>query len=70
MRRLTSFGHLLRRRLYGLLVSHASGQGLVEYGLILVLIAVVCVGILSITGQSVSELWYQRVVDALDDIIN
>ena len=45
------------------------GQGLVEYGMILVLIAVVCVGILSITGNTVSEMWYQRVVDALDEIL-
>jgi Flp pilus assembly pilin Flp len=70
MRRLTSFGQLLRRRLYGLLVSHTTGQGLVEYGLILVLIAVVCVGILSLTGQTVSALWYQRVIDSLDDILS
>jgi Flp pilus assembly pilin Flp len=70
MRRLTSFGQLLRRQLYGLLVSHTTGQGLVEYGLILVLIAVVCVGILSLTGQTVSALWYQRVIDSLDDILS
>ncbi len=43
--------------------SHA--QGLVEYGLILVLIAVACVAILTIMGQSIHDVWYSRVIPAL-----
>jgi pilus assembly protein Flp/PilA len=39
------------------------GQGLVEYGLILVLIAVALVVALSLLGQDLSEL-FSRVVDA------
>lgn len=42
-----------------------AGQGLVEYGLILVLIAVVCIGILTTVGTTVSGLWYQRIIDSL-----
>jgi Flp pilus assembly pilin Flp len=48
----------------------AAGQGLVEYGLILVLIAVTCVAIMTIVGQQVSGAWYQRIYDSLDAIIN
>lgn len=40
----------------------ARGQGLVEYGLILVLIMVVCVAIISMVGQSISEVWYQKLI--------
>jgi hypothetical protein len=40
------------------------GQGLVEYGLILVLIMVVCVGILTMVGRSVSDVWYAKLVPA------
>jgi Flp pilus assembly pilin Flp len=43
---------------------HARGQGLVEYALILVVIMVVCVGILTLIGQSVSGVWYQSVVNS------
>jgi Flp pilus assembly pilin Flp len=42
----------------------ASGQGLVEYGLILVLIMVVCVGILSQVGNTVSSVWYDKIIDS------
>jgi hypothetical protein len=41
------------------------GQGLVEYGLILVLIMVVCVGILTLTGETISEVWYDRLIQRL-----
>ena len=40
------------------------GQGLVEYGLILVLIMVVCVGILTMVGRTVSDVWYAKLVPA------
>lgn len=46
------------------LQSRVEAQGLVEYGLILVLIMVVVVSILTLTGQTVSEAWYQRILEA------
>ncbi len=45
-----------------LLAARHPGQGLVEYGLILVLIMVVCVAILTLVGKNVSELWYGKIV--------
>jgi predicted membrane protein len=39
-------------------------QGLVEYGLILVLIMVVCVAILTTVGRTVSNVWYQKLIPA------
>jgi Flp pilus assembly pilin Flp len=48
------------------LVARSHGQGLVEYGLILVLIMVVCVGILTIVGQTVSSVWYDHIVGAFN----
>lgn len=48
------------------LVARSHGQGLVEYGLILVLIMVVCVGILTIVGQTVSGVWYDQIVGAFN----
>lgn len=47
------------------LQSRVPAQGLVEYSLILVLIMVVCVAILTMTGQTVSEAWYQRILDSM-----
>lgn len=44
-------------------LARSPAQGLVEYGLILVLIAVTCIGILSVVGKTVSGLWYQRIID-------
>lgn len=43
------------------------GQGLVEYGLVLGLIAVVAIGALSATGQGVNGL-LQRMADSLSSI--
>ena len=43
------------------------GQGLVEYGLILGLIAIICVGALSATGGSVNAL-LQAVADSLSTV--
>lgn len=40
------------------------GQGLVEYALILVLIAVTCIGILTLTGRNLSTAWYNRIIAA------
>jgi pilus assembly protein Flp/PilA len=40
------------------------GQALVEYGLILGLIAVVCVGVLTALGTGVQDI-LQQIVDAL-----
>jgi Flp pilus assembly pilin Flp len=42
--------------------ARSEGQGLVEYGLILVLIMVVCVSILTLTGSTISEVWYTRLL--------
>ncbi|WP_448545288.1 hypothetical protein [Roseiflexus sp.] len=39
------------------------GQGLVEYSLLLALIALVVIGIVAVMGQTVSGLWYQRILD-------
>lgn len=71
MRRLTphlsTFAAAARLRLRGLwlrLPAASPGQGLVEYGLILVLIMVVCVAILSATGQTLSEVWYEKLLPA------
>lgn len=44
--------------------ANVAGQGLVEYGLILVMIMVVCVAILTVLGQTLSESWYDRLVTA------
>lgn len=40
------------------------GQGLVEYSLLLVLIMVVCVAIVTVMGTTVSEQWYDRIIEA------
>lgn len=48
-----------------LVSSRRPGQGLVEYGLILVLIMVVCVAILTSVGRTVSNVWYQKLIPAL-----
>lgn len=45
------------------LLARCSGQGLVEYGLILVLIMIVCVSILTIIGITVSGVWYGKVIE-------
>ncbi len=57
----------LHRRYTGLcqtLYTRVPGQGLVEYGLILVLIMVVCVAVLTLVGHSVSKVWYEELVTA------
>lgn len=45
--------------------AHEEGQGLVEYALILVLIAIVVIGILTVLGNRVSSV-FNRVNDGLN----
>jgi len=46
-------------------IRREEGQGLVEYGLILILIAVVVVVFLSLAGQQIGEL-FSRVASAIN----
>jgi hypothetical protein len=46
-----------------LLNARRPGQGLVEYGLILVLIMVVCVAVLGAVGSKVSDVWYSKLIN-------
>ncbi|RRR70097.1 MAG: Flp family type IVb pilin [Candidatus Viridilinea halotolerans] len=45
--------------------SRAPAQGLTEYGLVLVLIAITAVGILTLTGRTLSQVWYQNLVERM-----
>jgi hypothetical protein len=45
-----------------MLYTRSPAQGLVEYGLILVLIMVVCVAVLSTVGRTVSNVWYDKLI--------
>lgn len=72
MRRLSSLYRNLEEalqalfsRLWSLIVARSPAQGLVEYGLILVLIMVVCVGILTMVGQTTSDVWYNQLLGAM-----
>jgi hypothetical protein len=72
MRRFASQHRLYAARVYRWLIElwysllvRQPAQGLVEYGLILVLIMVVCVAILTAVGVTVNESWYQDIVDKL-----
>jgi hypothetical protein len=47
-----------------LLNARRPGQGLVEYGLILVLIMVACVAILGAVGSKVSDVWYTKLINS------
>lgn len=46
------------------LAAAAPGQGLVEYGLVLMLIALVVIGVLGATGHTLSEVWYDKIIAA------
>jgi hypothetical protein len=46
-----------------LLPARARAQGLVEYGLILLLIMVVCLGVLSLLSNTVSAVWYDKLIN-------
>ncbi|NWG19712.1 MAG: hypothetical protein HXY39_05225 [Chloroflexi bacterium] len=50
-------------RVHAQWLAHSSGQGLVEYSLLLALIVLVVIGIVSVMGHTVSGLWYQRILD-------
>lgn len=69
MRRLSTFSSSLSAAALRVLASASRatqarrpGQGLVEYGLILVLIMVVCVAILTMVGRTVSTVWYTKLI--------
>lgn len=51
-------------RLRSACYTRAAGQGLVEYGLILVLVMVVAVAIIGTTGQTISSVWYNKLLPA------
>ncbi len=51
-------------RLRSCLIARSPAQGLTEYGLILVLIMVVCVVIIGATGQTISSVWYAKILPA------
>jgi len=53
-----------RAKIERLWVRVQSGQGLVEYALILVLVAIVVIGLLTIFGTSVKAV-FQNIVDSL-----
>ena len=70
MRRLSTYSSAistaaLRALIWGsnLLSDRRPGQGLVEYGLILVLIMVVCVAVLGAVGSKVSTVWYTKLIN-------
>ncbi|MCG8352281.1 MAG: hypothetical protein MI924_31335 [Chloroflexales bacterium] len=52
------------QRFWSICLARSHGQGLVEYGLILVLIMVFCVSIVALMGQTISEVWYEKLVQA------
>lgn len=63
LRFLVSFDVMARRMVAqatARLLSRTPGQGLVEYGLILVLVMVVCVVIIAATGETVRDQWYAK----------
>lgn len=64
LRTLAAAAHRRLLRLWTHPLVVAPGQGLVEYGLILVLIMVVCVGILTLTGSTISRVWYEKLIPA------
>ena len=43
---------------------HDPAQGLVEYGLILFMIVVVCIAIITLVGVDLSAVWYKKIVDS------
>jgi hypothetical protein len=45
-------------------LSREHAQGLVEYSLLLLMIAVVCIAVITLMGKNLSQLWYQKIIDA------
>jgi pilus assembly protein Flp/PilA len=55
----------LRREVKGMLyLPHEEGQGLVEYALILVLVAIIVIAILALVGPAVGNV-FSQIVDAI-----
>jgi hypothetical protein len=52
----------LARHAGAALVARKPAQGLVEYGLILVLVMVVCVAAVTALGQTLNEVWYEKLM--------
>jgi pilus assembly protein Flp/PilA len=54
------------------LIKEEEGQGLVEYALIVGLIALVCVAAITLAGTSVSNIWttIQTKLQGADDVVN
>ncbi|HOD40532.1 MAG TPA: Flp family type IVb pilin [Candidatus Wallbacteria bacterium] len=52
------------------LFTDESGQGMVEYGLILGLIALVTVGVLSMLGNNLYDLFFNKVKGTLATVTN
>jgi len=54
------------------LINNEEGQGLVEYALIVGLIALICVGAITLAGTSVSNIWntLQTKLDGADKVVN
>jgi small-conductance mechanosensitive channel len=46
------------------LFAHARAQGLVEYALILLMMVIVCIVIVTLIGEDVSQVWYEKIVSA------
>ena len=46
------------------LFAHTRAQGLVEYALILLMMVIVCIVGVTLIGQDVSQVWYDRIVNA------
>jgi hypothetical protein len=46
------------------LFAHARAQGLVEYALILLMMVIVCIVVVTLIGQDVSQVWYDKILNA------
>ena len=46
------------------------GQGLVEYALILMLIAIVVIGAMTVLGRQISEQYYGEIISCMDHSMN
>ncbi len=52
--------------LWNLLFAHEhEGQGLVEYGMVLILVSVTAASLLGVVGVNVNDLYYSRIVSSL-----
>ncbi len=53
----------IRARLWAM--RRHSGQGLVEYALLLLMIAIVVIGLVTVLGQTVSGTWYNKIIQRM-----